>query len=558
MKRTLLTLCLLGAGCSVLFDPAQVAPKACPASPAACAPRTNATATCDDNACRYSCDEGFVDSNGDLNGETSDGCELSCRVGVPPVNPAGLTATVGARGGAVQWTFPIAAATAAVRYKLCTATPGAPEACLLLEPATACPLGLCATTTEGHVDSLRITGRVLSVDTCGREGPAATAATVSATPIDTSDPAGWVLEKSCPATLSSVVGGQLAIENPSFNCASSLASGDELWGDLTLDADLRYSTGSDNAAAGLALQVNSTGHRLGALVFPSTVNASELATFTQRLNGTEKVVAGSSRGANLVGTTHLRVVSRGGVQSFSVGPDAQQLQELIRWPDPTARTGRIGIGLAGTGRVEFTNFRVTTASTLPAAGATSTVVTFADGGFPPDARPRGPVRIVPCPALPSSARCDGGCLPEAGALCARTQTLANLQSVVVDLPVGIDVRAPYSLSLRFAVAPDGGGSFPFPLNTPQGGLLAANSWPQTTRGLGQEYGVVLEAGAWHAAAFTFNADGGRFAVSLDEQPVALPLAPFPQPGNSAHLGPISVGLGLASDIYVSELRISQP
>lgn len=129
---------------------------------------------------------------------------------------------------------------------------------------------------------------------------------------------------------------------------------------------------------------------------------------------------------------------------------------------------------------------------------------------------------------------------------------------VVDLPVGVDVRAPYSLSLRFAVAPAGGGSFPTPVSSTQGALLAANTWFNETRGLGQDYGALLEPGSWHDAAWRFDPDAGTFAVSLDDQAVTLPSASFPPTGWSAHLGAFGFGEGFAADIYVTDLRIAQP
>jgi hypothetical protein len=134
----------------------------------------------------------------------------------------------------------------------------------------------------------------------------------------------------------------------------------------------------------------------------------------------------------------------------------------------------------------------------------------------------------------------------------------SFPNVVVDLPSGVDVRAPYSLSLRFAVAPDGGGSFPTPVNSTQGVLLAANTWDLPSRGVGQDYGVVMEQGAWHDASWRFNADAGRFDVTLDDRPITLATPVFPPANWSVHLGAISFGEGLAADIYVTDVRISQP
>lgn len=543
-------LCIMVSGCSVLFDPVKAPGCSCPALP-------NAVAACADSNCSYSCSSNFVDGNGDLAEASSDGCELDCSGGAPPANPAALTARVGARAGEIEWSFP--ASPAAARYRFCTA----PENC---DPVPVCTAGSCSVSTTGHPDNTRVSGTVLSIDTCGRVGSMATAATVIATPLDLSSPAGWTLEQSCPASTSSVLGGQLAIENPMGVCTSSLVAGDELSGDFTLDADLRFSgTAPDSLLAGFAFLQNGTGHRMAALVAQSSNNLSnELSVLTQRKNNTEKSVAGSIAGASPAGAlTHLRVTVKGNVVSFSHGPDEQRLVEVLRWSDGVSRTGKLGMGLAGAGRAELTNFRVTTPGTLPTGSPTSVFIDFADGGFPSTVRQKLPqaLRIEDCPSLPASARCDGGCLPSPTSKCAHVERAGlSFPNFVVDLPAGVDVRAPYSLSVRFAVAPDGGGSFPAPISSTQGALLSAGTWFMPTRGLDNvPYGVTLEPGMWHAADFSFNPDGGSFQLSLDEQRVTLPPnTVFPPAGWSPHLGAFSFGEGLQADIYVTDLRISQP
>ncbi len=543
---------LLLTGCSLLFDPNRAPPKACPISASACPAVPNALANCEQQACRYSCASNFVDGNGDLDARESDGCEVSCAAGSLPENPATLSARVGARPGEIEWSFPTAPP--AVRYRFCTA--------LVCTDVTSCPAGRCALTTTGHPDNTRVVAKVVALDVCGREGSMASAATVGASPLDTTSPTGWLLEKSCPATVSTVVGGQLAIENPNATCTSSLVAGDELWGDVTIDADLRYSgTPADGLLGGLVFHLNGTGHRMSALTAASTSNGNELSFISQRKNATEKFVAGSIIGAPATGLTHLRLTSSGGVISYSLGPDEQRLVEVLRWSDGFSRTGRLGIGSVGTGRIELTNFRVTTPGTLPSRGATSLSIDFADGGFPSTVRQKLPasLRITACPSFAAAPRCDGGCLPAAGSNCARVERVnLTFPNFVVDLPPGVDVRSPYSLSLRFASAPDAGGIFPTPVTTTQGALLATNTWFLPTRGLLQDYGVVLEPGLWHDARWNFDPDAGTFAVSLDDQPVTLPSAPFPPAGWSNHLGAFSFGEGAAADLYVTDLRISQP
>ena len=62
MKYPLLLPVVLSLGCSVLFDPAKAPPRACPGSAAACPALPNATASCEAEACQYSCGDGFVDA----------------------------------------------------------------------------------------------------------------------------------------------------------------------------------------------------------------------------------------------------------------------------------------------------------------------------------------------------------------------------------------------------------------------------------------------------------------------------------------------------------------
>ncbi len=549
------------AGCSLLFDPSKAPPRGCPATAAACPALPNATAACADDVCAYSCDQDYVDANGDLQQGTSDGCEQTCAQGAAPENPAALVATVGAAAGEVEWTFP-ASPSAVTRYALCTAATGGSEVCLALEPPGACAAGICRATTTGHPDNVRVTGRVTSADVCGRSGSAATAPTVGATPLDTSTPARWTHEKSCPAGLFDAVGGKLVLEQPALGCASTLVAGDELWGDFTIDADLAWSpTGGQGIAGGLALHVNGTGHRLMAVSFPETANVDEVSQLRQRLSGAEKAVAASIRGGTFGSTTHLRVVSRQGVVSWLEGPSAASLTEIVRWPDSQRRTGRVGIAAWGNGRIEVTNFRVSTAGALPARGDTALSVDLSGGSLPPQTRPRVPVAVAlePCPALPAAPGCDGGCVPAGGSRCVHLARGGLLYpSFLFDLPAGIDVRAPWHLSMRFALAPDAGSSFPSVMASTQGGLMGAGTWAAPAGGLGQSYGKVLQLGAWHGARWRFDPDGGTVALTLDDAPVALPAPAFPPAGWSAHLGAFTVGGGFLLDGWVTDVEVAQP
>ena len=265
-EGAIFALCILLSGCSIVFNPDKAPSVLCPTSPASCPAVTHAIAGCSDADCKYSCADNFVDADGDLTATSTNGCELDCGVGSAPENPESLTAKVGSRAGTIEWSFPDVFGVA--RYRFCTSLVGALDSC---DPVPECAMGTCTVTTTGHPDNARVSGKVLSIDTCGREGTMPTAATISATPLDLSSPGGWTLEKSCAGSTSSVLGGQLAIENPMGTCTSSLVAGDELWGDFTIDADLRYSgTPTDSISGGIALLSNGTGHRMGAVVLLPT------------------------------------------------------------------------------------------------------------------------------------------------------------------------------------------------------------------------------------------------------------------------------------------------
>ena len=101
------------------------------------------------------------------------------------------------------------------------------------------------------------------------------------------------------------------------------------------------------------------------------------------------------------------------------------------------------------GRFEITNFRVSTASDLPATGPTSLALDFADGGPGPLTRPAGAnLSYGACPAFAASSGCDGGCEPAASARCVHVQHgLLDGTSLSFDLPRGIDVTGRWSISI---------------------------------------------------------------------------------------------------------------
>lgn len=506
-----LALLLLASSCSVLFDPSKAAPS-CPAE--------------------------------------------------PPPAPARLVATVGAKGGRIDWAWPaVAEATA---YRFCTSVPGGAEQCRDLDATTTCVSDACSTFDEGLTDGVRVTGSVRALDDCDQVS-SGTAPTASATPIDTSNAAGWTLERGagCATATSSVLGDTLALEltNQGLQvCTATLVSGDELWGDFTLEGVMRFSALANRSiAGGFAVHVNSAGYRLAAVAAPDDLVAARRSQFYRRKDGKEATVATSIAAASATGTTYLRLVSKGGVLSFQLGPSREALREILRVPEGP-HAGRIGIGGGGQGRFELSQLRVSTDAVLPEAGPASRHLDFADGGYPSETLPLTPeaLTVGACPGY--TAGC-ASCAPPPGSLCARCIRGPGLKfpTVAFDLPTGIDVRQSWRLSTRFAITPDAGaGSFPVVLSTPRNGMLGANTWDQPTGGLGQTYGPVLAPGTWHTAEWSFDADGGRMGVTLDGTPVTLPNPAFPLPDDAPHLGSFAWCDGLLNDLVLHELTVSQP
>lgn len=556
----LLVLC----SCTIIFNPDKAKTKGCPDSPAGCPALSNATASCADTSCQYSCVEHFVDGNADLQKAGSDGCELDCTSGQAPQNPASLTAVVGAASGQVDWSFPISA-TGVAKYKLCVAPPGAAEVCVNVDAAS-CTGGTCTQSTTGHADNVRVTGRVVSVDSCGREGTIPNLPTVSTTPLDTNDPSKWTHDPSCANSTYDVVGGQLSLDQQNNFCTSSLVTGDDQWADFTLDGDLRYGPSSGNAVGGLALHVSGTGFRMGAMVGQEVSGGSFMTSLTRRLqsNGGDQPVASSMHGATPMGTTHLRVIAHQGVISLLEGPNVSSLQEVLRFPDGLQKPGRVGIASLNQGRIEVTNFRVSTTSDLPPLGPTSAVLDFSDGGPPPFAKVTGTnVWFEACPPFDAGTGCDGGCLPASGSKCMHVQQPAlGGNYLSFDLPIGLDVNTPWSVSLKFAVNPDAGATvYPQAIKSEQGTMLEAaafNGWAANISGMGEDYGKVVAVGQWHDALWRFDPDAGTFDFRFDDTPVTLSSHLFPPANWSPHLGWFTLGAGSANNEFVTDVKVSQP
>lgn len=479
-----------------------------------------------------------------------------------PLNPESLAATVG-EAGVIEWSWPAVAAAAS--YALCTSVVGGQETCRSLAPTEGCGQGTCTARDEGLALGVRLTARVQSVDDCALAGDVTSAPRASATPISTADNgAGWILQASCSNTTTNIAGGLLSIEQSGQGCVTSFVTGDELWDDFTIEADVRVSpVGGDGIAAGLALHTNATGHRLLALANGATYAGLDASQLRVRDGTVERVVATSIRALDGTGGfTHFRLTSSRGVISWQLGQGATQ-REVLRWPDTSPHAGRLGIAASGAGRIEVQNFTVRTGASLPLEGPSTLRLDFADGGWETKTRLSGvsSLAVVPCPAY--DAGCSEGCGPAApGTQCALLSRVGlglGYPLLGFDLPVGLDARRAWQLDVSFATPPDATG-YAVVLDSAQGGLLVSSS-PTDNQGL--DATLVsdggLANGRWHLAHFSFQPDAGRFEVAFDGQPVAASKTAFPPAGKDRFLGGFTLGnFWNGRALYVSKVTVSQP
>jgi len=472
----------------------------------------------------------------------------------PPANPAELVATVGPTA-ALEWTWPGVDGVAG--YKLCTSVPGAAEQCRDVAPPSACDAGTCRVRDEGLAIAVRVSGRVQSVDECGLEGTTTSAPSTSATPLSTTTMEGWVLQQdNCTTAAGGVTGGLVSLDQTGPSCVTAFVTGDELWSDFTLEADVRVSPVSgDGIAAGLAVHANAAGHRTMLVAYPSTSSAVAPAQVRVRNGARNPVVATSIRPLVDGAFTHMRLTSRQGVLRWEAGP-AGAVQELMRWPDTGLHAGRLGVGAVGPGRIEVQNLVVSTAARAPADAPSTFSLDLADGGWATKTRLRGVAALstLPCPALGDD--CGGACLPPANATCARFERVGLGYTLLgFDLPPGLDVRQPWDVSLRFALAPDAGAVVV--LDSSSGWVLATNA--TDTGGLGASWMLDggFSSGKWHTAQWRFEPDAGRFGVHLDGRPVALSKTTFPPADEDGFLGAFTLGSFLnASALYVQDVQVA--
>lgn len=461
--------------------------------------------------------------------------------------PEFLEVRAGEAPGRLTWHWPASEGV----YRLCTTVPGAAATCTDVN----CTSGDCSSTQDGLATNVRSTGTIAAIDGCtGMPGETRAA---SATPLDTSADAGWVLEqRNCAVADTTVLSGVVSIDQRGFGCTTSFATGDEGWSDLTLDADLRVSAVASGVNAGFVLEQNATGHRLrfvSGIEGPNKLFPSELQ---QRTGATDTVMA---QGLHTAGTDwlHVRIVTRENVVSWFQGPVEGPLVEVLRWSDRVPAAGRVGITADGTGRFEVRNLRLST-RTEPAPVA-PTRITYhfgADGGLP-GARSMGiTLDPVTCPALDD---CDAGCAPPPGALCgrfSRTAFFLDFTQVALGAPRGLDVSRPWEVALRFGLPADAGTFNTTVLGIANTRLL--DTAPTRTEFVQTAVAPTLGPGTWHEVHWVFPNDGGFITGRVDGVPVTSS-SHWPETTQSRTLDALHVGSAIgASDLFVHELTVSQP
>lgn len=566
------------SGCSVLFDPSKVDSglPACPSSPAGCPARANATASCSGSACAYACAQGFADSDGDLADGGATGCERDCTSAVAPSNPPFLVAGVGA-SGTVQFAW-LEATPPPDAYKLCPIADAGP--CTLV-PRAACAGGVCGPPAIGQVtgltDNARYEATVVGANACGQLGAPPTR--TSYTPINGQSKFGYQIDSACNATITDIGSGVLQVAQNGFNCATIFQTGDDQWGDGTAEVDMNLAQATRPDAVGLAMQTStSTGHVVAA---SSTLrDLGECSEIWSR-EGTGLPSKGASSvycpPANTWIT--LRLTASGGTFSMSAGPQGGPLREVLRWPSPIpgapTRKGRVGFFLysfwPGNKQALFRNFRLLSRAETSPPAPTSVAYSIPAPGFPSDWRVHQGDALdavaLGCPSTflaASNCALGSGCAPAAGSNCIHLRHVnATGGAAYFDLPVGIDVTQPYSLSMRLAATP-GGYTNPQLVATTHGPLLDVNSASGPNLYLAdQDAGTALELDRWNHAAFRFIADGGAGWVELRLNGQAPITVPRPQSWDR-HSGAIRLGgapllMGNSDlDAYITDVQVSQP
>ncbi len=531
-RATLLLVCLALLGsCSILFNPANAPGPSCPVGVDSCPARASAVPACEAERCVYSCVQGTVDLNRDLAAaEGSDGCETACAdLTAPLPAPASLQAYAGVATQALTFEWPEVSAQGEGRrvngYRLCSGPPQDVEAsCVEVTPAE-CSAGLCRHAVGALANNARVYARVQSLDGCGLRSATASSPGTSATPINGvwANGQDWSAPESNCGGTATFENGVLTLTQPGGICVTLTHAGDNLWRDLTVEAQLLLPADAGGGfSAGLTLRSDS-GRRNAFVVSSTASDSAEPSGIYRKESGelfdTRLATAPVAVEPNL--WHWLRVVAHEEQLSLSVGDSLDAMTEVARVADKNfaLKAGRIGLGVVGgsAARAQFRNVRLSTGSALPARGPTSASYAFANGLLPPELRwaPRDAqpnrVKVVACPAAyPVAADCASGatCGPRPGSRCLELAPVAfGAAALAVPLPVGIDSEQPWTLAFTIGLGAGAGVNTALVRASP--GALAATppaGGGTHLRGMEQDLGKDLTAGTWHRLEYTFKPD----------------------------------------------------
>lgn len=496
MRRALLGLLLAATSCSVIFDPAKVPP----------------LVTCTD-----------------------------------PSTPEQFGALAGEAPGRLTWSW---TTQGAGTYRLCTSVPGGTQNC----EDTACAGGECSVVQNGLTDNVRFSATLSGV---GCDGGLVGSQTTGASAFDTTQSdAGWFLETTnCSFSDALASGGTVSLELQGAVCVAAFVTGDEGWGDLTLEAEVRHSPTAPGLIAGLGIAQNANGNRIAFLTQPEAAIFPPAfpSTITRRRGGGSDSAVAQGVDFSMTEWQQVRIIRSGKTVSWSQVPLGQPLVERLRWFDTDTQTGRFGIGAAGSGRFEVRRLRVSSrALPLPDGDDQVTYFPGEDGGT---LRARklgfGP-NLAPCPMLAECAAAN--CAPPSGASCAQMTTGFGATQLGYQAPTGLSPDRDWEVKLRFGL----------PMNAGVGAnnLLTIRSQPilESSR-LNTQFGgtmlnTVLSDGSWHLATVRFPSDGGVLTGTLDGMPITSTLR-WPPPDGSRGIDGLRLG-DMSVPIVIHELSVRQP
>jgi hypothetical protein len=552
MNARAAALLALMSGCSVLFDPSKVAVSGCPTSAERCSTPANARAICQAAACAFECFEGFRDADG----VADNGCEASCAVLAAPTT---LNVTSVTDGTSLSWAF--AAVANATSYRLCTSVSAGTPTCITVSP-TDCTAGLCRAQTTGHPLKAQVSGQVQAINACQAASPEARATGFT---VRANEVLSWSSDSTCMPT-ATTSGEVLSVEQPPF-CLGTATLGDQAFRSGTFEVELRPAgTLGGNVLGGFVF--SSGTRREGVLLGSTTVPSNEGATLLREANNSVFWRLQATSGAVLVPDVwnRVRVVLKDDLWSISVGRSSEPLREVIRYRDEGITTEGWRIGLHSltpallflSGRMEFRNLTLSTATELPAEGPKTQSWSFTTAGPQPSVREIGAtnLRYEGCPGFPAAGACGAAtsCTPDAGT-CARLTRGGTW--LTFDLPTGLDTQRGWHLHFRFAGAADGGFSNGTIASSAMGTLLEPeNDWDGGVRGLGGRWGLSVRADTWNVVDFRFEPGDAGMAARLNGQNATL-TGRFPPLFWDKHVGAVRIGSGAPVDLWLSDLSITQ-